>query len=85
MIMSYIKHCIIVVHYNRTPRECCKALLEDWVTTDNGVKPKTWEKLIEVLSEIEELEPLIEDIKQCLMSEGVSFDGMYVCLYVCIL
>ena len=69
---------------NSLPRECCRALLEDWVTTDNGVKPKTWRNLIEVLSEMEELEPVIEEIKQGLMSEGVTFNGMcvvYVCTY----
>ena len=79
----------------RTPKDCCKALLEDWVTTDNGAKPKTWRRLIEALSEIEELEPVMDYIKQKLMSEGVTFEctyvsmhvcmaGMYVCTYVCI-
>lgn len=53
------------------PRECCTALLEDWVTTDNGVKPKTWEKLIEVLSKISSLAIVTKQIKQCLCREGV--------------
>ena len=59
----------------RTQSECCKALLEDWATTDNGVKPKTWKNLVQVLSEIEDLEPVMEDVKQGLLSEGVIFDG----------
>ena len=53
------------------PGECCTALLEDWITTDNGVKPKTWEKLIEVLSEIGSLAMVTEQIKQCLYQEGI--------------
>ena len=67
------------IHYTlrSQSRDCCKALLEDWVTTDNGVKPKTWEKLIEVLSDIEELQPVIEEIKQKLISEGVTLVGVY--------
>ena len=68
---------------NSSPRDCCRALLEDWATSDNGVKPKTWKNLIEVLSEMEELEPVIEEIKQGLMSEGVKFNGMCVTVYAC--
>ena len=37
---------------------------------------------MEVLSEIEELEPLVQDIKQRLVLEGASFDGMYMHVYV---
>ena len=74
-----------LVHFisfiNSSPRECCRALLEDWVTTDNGVKPKTWRSLIEVLCDIDELEPVIEDIKRGLMSEGVTFNGTYDSLF----
>ena len=69
--------CWTIIHY-RTPRQCCTALLEDWVTTDNGVKPKTWKKLIEVLSEVEDVKPVINEIKEGLMSEGVVLYGGYV-------
>ena len=62
------------------PRECCTALLEDWATTDNGVKPKTWEKLIEVLSEISSLAMVTKEIKQCLCHEGV-LRGTYINTY----
>ena len=51
--------------------KCCTALLRDWVTSDNGMKPKTWEKLIEVLSEISSLAMVTKEIKQCLYQEGV--------------
>ena len=63
------------------PGECCKALLEDWITTDNGVKPKTWEKFIEVLSEISSLAMVTKQIKQCLYQEGVL--GGNICMYSC--
>ena len=62
------------------PRECCTALLEDWITTDNGVKPKTWEKFIEVLSEISSLAMVTKQIKRCLYQEGVL--GGNNCLYI---
>ena len=91
MLFIILNHVTCLWPFYSTPRERCTALLEDWVSTDNGVKPKTWKKLIEVLNEIEELEPVIEGIKQCLMSEGVTIDGKYVstyvrtyvCMYVC--
>ena len=76
------------IHFiHRSPWECCTELLEDWVTTDNGVKPKTLNNLINILSEIEVLQPVIEDIKQSLKSEGVTLFGMYdsvciVCTYI---
>ena len=53
------------------PRECCTELLENWITTDNGVKPKTWEKFVEVLSKISQLAMVTKEIKQCLYQEGV--------------
>ena len=59
------------------PRDCCTELLEDWITTDNGVKPKTWEKLIEVLSEISSLAMVTKEIKQCLHQEGVLEGDLY--------
>ena len=53
------------------PSECCTALLKDWITTDNGVKPKTYEKFIEVLSQISSLAMVTKQIKQCLYQEGI--------------
>ena len=57
--------------HRRLPRECCTELLQDWITTDNGVKPKTYEKFIEVLSQIGSLVMVTRQIKQCLCQEGV--------------
>ena len=53
------------------PRDCCTALLEGWISTDNGVKPKTWEKFVEVLSQIRSLAMVTRQIKQNLCQEGV--------------
>ena len=32
--------------------DCCVILLEDWLSSNRGVSPKSWPKLIEVLKEI---------------------------------
>ena len=77
---------VIFIHLlHSSPRECCKALLENWVTTDNGAKPKTWNNLIDILSEIEELQPVMDEIKQNLIEEGVTLVGVYKFSYVYIL
>ena len=64
------------------PRECCTALLEDWICTDNGVKPKTWKKLMEVLSEISSLTMVTKQIKKCLHQEGVLEGTLMIHTYV---
>ena len=58
-------------------RDCCIELLQDWISTDNGVKSKTWEKLIEVLSEISSLAAVTKQIKKCLHDEGVLGGNLY--------
>ena len=63
------------------PKQCCTALIEDWISTDNGVKPKTWNKLIEVLSEIDELALATKQIKEALQGEGVPMNGTFLLLW----
>ena len=75
-----IKNSIRAAHRG-FPKECCAALIEDWIGSDNGVKPKTWKTLIEVLSEISELTLSTKQIKECLYQAGV-LGGTYVHLYV---
>ena len=75
-VAAYLEYSIattkLIKKTNRgLPRDCCTELLEDWITTDNGVKPKTWEKFVEVLSEISSLAMVTKQIKQCLYQEGV--------------
>ena len=62
----------------RQPRECCTELLEDWISTDNGVKPKTWERFTEVLSEISSLAMVTKQIKYRLQQEGVLEGKFYI-------
>ena len=45
-------------------KKCCKELFEDWLTTDNGAKPKTWQTLLNKLKEIEELHAVTESITE---------------------
>ena len=58
-------------HCRGDPKECCKMLLEDWFTSHNGVKPKRWDKLVEVLSEISDIAASTVQIKKLLREEGV--------------
>ena len=53
------------------PERCCVELLEDWLTSNRGVSPKTWSKLIEVLREIKSLKATTEKIVENLATAGV--------------
>jgi len=53
------------------PIECCVELLEDWISSDNGVSPKSWSKLIEILRQIKSLASTTEHIIQDLAKAGV--------------
>ena len=53
------------------PYDCCAELMEDWLASDRGVKPKTWHKLVSVLKEIEELSSSVNSIEQHLLKEGL--------------
>ena len=58
-------------HCRGDPRQCCKMLLEDWFTSGNGVTPKTWDKLVEVLSDINDIAAATVQIKELLSDEGI--------------
>ena len=47
---------------DRDPHKCCHSLFQNWLTTENGVAPKTWEKLITQLREIKELTDVVDEI-----------------------
>ena len=53
------------------PYNCCAALLEDWLSSDEGVTPKTWCKLLSVLKEIPELSNAAHTIEERLLKEGL--------------
>ena len=52
--------------HSRNPTKCCKELFKNWLSTDNGAKPKIWETLLDKLKEIEELHKETEDIMETL-------------------
>ena len=51
------------------PYNCCAELMEDWLSSDQGVGPKTWHKLVSVLKEVGELSSSVNIIEQCLIKE----------------
>ena len=53
------------------PMKCCVELLEDWLSSDRGVTPKSWSKLIEALKGIKTLKATTEKIIEDLEKAGV--------------
>ena len=53
------------------PMKCCVELLEDWLSSDRGVSPKSWSRLIETLKGINSLTAITEMIMQDLAKAGV--------------
>ena len=53
------------------PERCCLELLEDWLSSNRGVTPKSWSKLIEVLGKIKDLTATTEKIIEDLTTAGV--------------
>ena len=44
--------------------ERCTKLLQDWVDTNHGCTPKTWEKLFERIKDVDELYAAAERIEE---------------------
>ena len=42
--------------------QCCKKLFKNWLTTNNGCTPKTWEKIIERIKAVDNLAAVAENI-----------------------
>ena len=53
------------------PERCCVELLEDWLSSDRGVSPKSWSMLIEALRGIKKLTATTEKIITDLEKAGV--------------
>ena len=49
---TYSRRTIISDKCNNDPEKCCKEMFDRWLNTDDGVKPKTWGTLLEVLRDI---------------------------------
>lgn len=56
--------------YHGDPSKCCEQLMEDWLSSNQGVNPKTWHSLLSVLKDIGELSSAAHYIEQCLINEG---------------
>lgn len=56
MVAAIEKEC------KRDPMVCCRHLFKNWLTTENGISPKTWETLLTKLREVEELVYIVDDI-----------------------
>ena len=46
------------------PKRCCCHLLEEWISTDQGVTPKNWTTLLSVLKQIKELTSVCNEIEK---------------------
>ena len=62
---------LIKARCHHDPERCCLELLEDWLTSNRGVTPKSWSKLIEVLRGIKDLTATTEKIVEDLTTAGV--------------
>ena len=49
---------------SRDSKESCYNLFTDWLTTNRGITPKTWRKLIERIKDVEELQNVAESIEE---------------------
>ena len=56
---------------HQDPERCCVELLEDWLSSDRGVSPKSWSRLIKALKGIKGLTATTEIIIQDLVQAGV--------------
>ena len=63
--------------YKGDPRQCCTALLKDWITSSRGVVPKTITKLLEIFGQLPEIVSVVAEIKQLLGEEGNAKTCMF--------
>ena len=53
------------------PNECCEDLFERWISSNQGIGPKTYAKLLDVLKEIKEIAGDVDEMRSCLKQEEV--------------
>ena len=46
------------------PEKCCCTLLEEWISTDQGVTPKNWTTLLSILKQVKELTSVCNKIEK---------------------
>ena len=54
---------IIEEQYRNDPVKCCSELFRQWLSSDCGVRPRTWSTLIKTLREIKQLSTVTEEIE----------------------
>lgn len=59
--IAIVKH---IKKSHREAKECCMELFEDWLTTTNGTKPKTWQTLLNKLKRIDALDAATKQITE---------------------
>ena len=50
-------------HYGNNPEKCCCHMLEEWISTDQGLTPKSWSTLLSVFKQIKALTKTSGEIK----------------------
>ena len=50
--------------YRDDGERCCDGLFRDWLSTNHGATPKTWETLMKALKEINQLATAVSDIEK---------------------
>ena len=55
---------IIEERCRNDPVKCCTELFRQWLSSDYGVRPKTWSTLIKTLKEITQLSTVTKEIEQ---------------------
>ena len=53
---------------SNNPEKCCKEVFIHWLTSKEGIRPKTWKVLLQTLKEITELTAVTEQIEKELHS-----------------
>ena len=76
MVADYLEYEVeykqlIIENCRDNPQRCCVQLLEDWLSSNRGVSPKSWSKLIEILRGIKTLRATTEKIVEDLAIVGV--------------
>ena len=68
---------VIKVKCNENPRNYCRELFKDWLSTDHVVKPKTWSTLLTKLKEIDDLATATNEIESILQQENICILKRY--------
>ena len=55
------------------PESCCCELLCEWLSTDRGVKPKTWATLLTALKQIKRLTSVSNEIEKDLAAQHTMY------------